>query len=185
MSDDSLPAMGDVSGPVEPLNATERHYTPHQLESLREVTTMALYVSLSLIAVLVALPNPDPVDDNRLQEGFTVLITGLALVLAHHVAFRMSTRLVNQGLLTSESRDALKAQALGGIPVAVLAAIPVFLLGEDPGEDIAILLLLALVVAVGYRTARFSARPIRALAYSVVVVLIVAGVVTFKLLVGH
>lgn len=185
MSDESLPPMGDVSGPAEPVNAVERSYTPHQLEALREVTTMALYVSLSLIAVLVALPNPSPAEDNRVQEGVTVLITGLALVLAHHVAFRMSTRLVNQGLLTSESRDALKAQALGGIPVAVLAAIPVFLLGEDPGEDVAILLLLGLVVAVGYRTARFSARPIRALAYSVVVVVIVAAVVGFKLLVGH
>ena len=99
--------------------------------------------------------------------------------------FRMSTRLVNEGLLTRESRDALKAQALGGIPVAVLGSIPVFLLGEDPGEDVAILLLLGLVAAVGYRTARFSARPIRALGYSIVVVLIVFGVVTFKLLVGH
>ena len=80
MSDESLPRVGDDSGPVEPLNAMEGRYTPHQLESLREVTTMALYVSLSLIAVLVALPNPTS-EDNRLQEGFTVLITGLALVL--------------------------------------------------------------------------------------------------------
>lgn len=185
MSDESLPPVGDASGPAEPLNAMESRYTPHQLESLREVTTMALYVSLSLIAVLVALPNPDPVDDNRLQEGFTVLITGLALVLAHHVAFRMSTRLVNQGLLTSESRDALKAQALGGIPVAVLAAIPVFLLGEDPGEDVAIFLLLALVLAVGYRSARFNVRPIRALAYTALLVLVVLGVVIVKLLTHH
>lgn len=185
MSDDSLPAMGDVSGPVEPVGPFESRYTHHQLDFLREVTTMALYVSLSLIAVLIALPNADPVEDNRVQEGVTVLLTGLGLVLAHHVAFRMSTRLVNAGFLTAESRESLKAQALGGLPVAVLGAIPVFLLGEDPGEDVAILLLLGLVVAVGYRTARFASRPIRALAYSVVVVVIVAAVVGFKLLVGH
>jgi hypothetical protein len=185
MSDETLPAMDDVPGPAEPSNAAERGYSPHELEFLREVTTMALYVSLSLIAVLIALPDVNPAEDNRVEEGVTVLIAGLGLVLAHHVAFRMSTRLVNQGLLTSESRNALKAQALGGLPVAVLGALPVFLLGESPGEDVAILVLLGLVVAVGYRTARFSSRPIRALAYSAIVVVIVLAVVGVKLIVGH
>ena len=146
---------------------------------------MALYLSLSLLAVLIALPEVNPAEDNRFEEGLTVLGTGLGLVLAHHVAFRMSTRLVNQGLLTQESRDSLKAQALGGIPVAVLAAVPVFVLGEDPGEDVAIFLLLALVLAVGYRSARYSSRPIRALAYAGILVLVVAAVVTVKLAFGH
>jgi amino acid transporter len=114
-----------------------------------------------------------------------VLVTGLGLVLAHHVAFRMSTRLVNEGLLTGESVEAMRAQALGGVPVAMLAALPVFVLGEDPGETVAELLLLALVLAVGYRTARFSSRPIRALAYAALLVVVVAAVVGIKLAVGH
>jgi hypothetical protein len=151
---------------------------------LREVTTMALYVSLSLLAVLLALPDADD-EDNRVQEGLVVLGTGLGLVLAHHVAFRMSTRLVNEGLLTGESVEAMRAQALGGIPVALLAALPVFLLGEDPGEDVAVLLLLLLVLGVGYRTARFSSRRVRALASAAVLVLVVAAVVGIKLIAGH
>ena len=159
-------------------------YTPERLEFLREVTTMALYVGLSLLAVLLALPDASG-EDNRVQEGLVVLVTGLGLVLAHHVAFRMSTRLVNDGLLTAESFEAMRAQALGGIPVALLAAVPVFLLGEDPGELVAELLLLGLVLGVGYRTARFSSRPIRALAYAAVLVVVVAAVVGVKLVVGH
>jgi hypothetical protein len=77
-------------------------------------------------------------------------------VLAHHVAFRMSTRLVNGGLLTPESVSALTAQALGGLPVAVLAALPVVVLGEEPGEIVAELVLLAVGALVGYRSARFT-----------------------------
>ena len=47
------------------------------------------------------------------------------------------------------------------------------------------LLLLGLVLGVGYRTARFSSRPIRALAYAAVLVVVVAAVVGVKLVVGH
>ena len=59
-----------------------------RLELLREVTTMALYVSLSILAVLIALPIAS--NDNRVQAGLTVLGTGVGLVLAHHLSFRMS-----------------------------------------------------------------------------------------------
>lgn len=176
-----------MSDAVEPdaLQHPRREYTSDERHLLHEVTTMALYVSLSLLAVLIALPDVNPAQDNRFEEGLIVLGTGVGLVLAHHVAFRMSSRLVNEGLLTDESRHAMKAQALGGLPVAALAAVPVFVLGEDPGEDVAILLLLALVLAVGYRSARFSVRPIRALAYTAVLVLVVLAVVVVKLLTHH
>lgn len=167
------------------LQHPRREYTASELHLLHEVTTMALYLSLSLLAVLIALPNANPEEDNRFQEGLTVLVTGLGLLLAHHVAYRMSSRLVNQGLLTDASRHAMKAQALGGLPVAALASLPVFLLGEDPGEDVAIFLLLALVLGVGYRSARFNVRPIRALAYTALLVLVVLGVVVVKLLTHH
>lgn len=167
------------------LHHPRREYSATELHLLHEVTTMALYLSLSLLAVLIALPTANPAEDNRFQEGLTVLITGIGLLLAHHVAYRMSSRLVNQGLLTESSRHAMKAQALGGLPVAVLASVPVFVLGEDPGEDVAIFLLLALVLGVGYRSARFSARPIRALAYTALLVLVVVAVVVVKLLTHH
>ena len=157
---------------------------PHETELMREALTMALYVSLSLLAVLIALPVVGDVD-NRVKAGVTVLITALGLVLAHHVAFRMSTRLVNGGLLTPESVRALKAQALGGLPVAVIAAIPVFVFGEDPGEDVAMVLLLAFVAVVGYRSARFTSGKARAFLYVCGLVLVVAAVLGIKLIAGH
>lgn len=163
--------------------AVAGRYSAHELEQVREITTMALYVSLSLLAVLVALPVES--QDNRVQAGLAVLGTGVALVLAHHIAFRMSTRLVNEGLLTEDSMHALKAQALGGLPVAVLAALPVFILGEEPGEVVSELLLLALVGFVGYRSARYASSPLRALGYALVVLVLAIVVVIVKLLVGH
>lgn len=155
----------------------------HELELTREVLTMALYVSLSLLAVIIALPVN--VEDNRVHAGFLVMVTGFGLVLAHHVAFRMSSRLVNEGLLTAESRTALTAQALGGIPVAVLAAIPVFVLGESPGEEVTEVLLLAFVAIVGYRSARRRTSAWRSLAYVAVLSVVVAAVIVVKLLTGH
>ena len=156
----------------------------HQAELLREVTTMALYVSLSILAVLIALPVVGNTD-NRVQAGFTVLATGLGLVLAHHLSFRMSSRLVNGGLLSPQSVEALTAQALGGLPVAVLAALPVFALGEEPGEVVSEVLLLGFVALVGYRSARFTSGVGRSLLYVGVIVAAVAAVLVIKLLAGH
>lgn len=105
-------------------------------------------------------------------------------MLAHHLSFRMSSRLVNGGLLTPESIDALKAQALGGLPVAVLAALPVFALGEEPGEVVSEVLLLAFVALVGYRSARFTSGVARSVLYVGVIVAAVAVVLAIKLIAG-
>jgi len=158
--------------------------TPHERELMREALTMALYVSLSLLAVLITLPAVGHVD-NRVQAGLIVLATALSLVLAHHVAFRLSTKLVNDGLLTPESVHALKAQALGGLPVAVLAALPVFLFGEEYGENVAIVLLAAFVSLVGYRSARFTSGKARSLLYVCGLDVVVAAVLLIKYLAGH
>jgi hypothetical protein len=172
----NLDAMSDASSPE--LAHSER-------ELRREALTMALYVGLSILAVIITLPVANEHDDNRVKAGLTVLITGIGLVLAHHVAFRLSTRLVNEGVLTPESVEALAAQALGGLTVAVLAAIPVFVFGESPGEGISAVVLLALVAVVGYRSARKSASVVRSLVYVGVVVLAVALVLAVKLVAGH
>ena len=156
----------------------------YDAELIHEAITMALYVSLSLIAVLIALPIVGD-EDNRVQAAITVMVTAVGLVLAHHVAFRLSTRLVNGGLLTPESVRALKAQALGGLPVAVIAAIPVFLFGEDIGEDVAIFLLLAFVALMGYRSARYTSGKARSFLYVCGLVGVISVVMLVKLIAGH
>ncbi|MBI1378007.1 MAG: hypothetical protein GC157_11090 [Frankiales bacterium] len=152
-------------------------------EVVLEATTMALYISLSLLAVLLALPVA--ATDERLHAAAVVLGTGIGLVLAHHLAFRMSSRLVDGGLLTPESVEVLTAQATGGLPVAVLAALPVLLLGQDPGLLVSELLLVLIVAAVGYRSARVTASRVRALGYVVGVLVLASAVIGVKLLVGH
>jgi len=157
--------------------------TRHDTELVREAMTMALYLSLSLLAVIVAMPVSN--EENGVRAGVTLLVTALGLLLAHHLAFRMSSRLVNQGVLTDESVSALQAQALGGVPVAVAAAFPVFVLGELPGEYVAELLLVAFVALVGYRSARKATTPLRSLLYVLAVVLFALVVILVKLAVGH
>jgi len=172
-----------VSQPKPPHFPADK-YEPHHLELIREAVTMALYISLSLLAVLLATQTPTA-DDGRVQVALTTLFTGLGLVAAHHIAFRMSSRLVNAGRLDDHSRHALGAQALGGIPVAVLAMLPVLVLGVEPGALVSELLLLGLVCVVGWRAVRQAVSRGRAAAYLLTTVTIASGVIVLKLITGH
>lgn len=152
-------------------------------ERVREAMTMALYLSMSLLAVLVALPK------SHGQEGpaaaLSVLATAGGLVLAHHVAFRLSSRLVEKGLLSTESVELLGAQVAGALPVALVAAGPLLFPGGSAGRILSEILLLAFVAVVGYLAARQSASVTRSLVYVVGVVLVFGLVVVVKLVVGH
>ncbi len=152
-------------------------------EVIHEAVTMALYVSLSLLAVLLATPTS--VEESSPQLALTVFLTAVALVLAHQVAFRLSTRLLNRGLIDEGSLRLLVAQVIGGISVAALAALPVLLFGTD-GLRVSAVLLIILVAVVGYITARsVPVGRLRAVLYVGVVVLAVGLVLAVKSLVGH
>lgn len=117
--------------------------------------------------------------------GLTILVTAIALLLAHQLAFRMSTRLVNRGLLDDAGRRLLAAQLAGGLATAVVAALPVLLFGAE-GVVVSELLLLAFVAMTGYRTARsVPTSRTRALGYVAVIIVAVIGVLLVKSLVGH
>jgi hypothetical protein len=183
--------MDDVSGaplpPPDPASdpaPAQEVGSAHELEAARETVTMALYISLSLLAVLLATPNPGP-EDHRVTEAVIVLVTGVGLVAAHHLAFRMSSRLVNAGVLSPASVSMLGAQALGGLPIAVLAALPVLVFGVDWGTAVSEVLLLALVCIVGYRSVRPAMSRGRAVLYLLGVVLVAGLVIGLKLVVGH
>src|SRR3712207_6160501 len=84
----------------------EAHDAAHVRERVREGVTMALYISLSLLAVLVALPsNLDPGASESPAQ--TIFLTSVGLILAHVLAFRISTRLVHQGQLTAANVELL------------------------------------------------------------------------------
>lgn len=152
-------------------------------EIWREGVTMALYISLSQLAVMTALPE---VSDGREGLALTVFLTSVGLVLAHQVAFRMSSRLVAEGSkLEPEAPRLLGAQLLGGGFVTLLAVLPILIFG--PGAyRVSIGLLLLFVMVVGYLVARSApVSRLRALIYVVFVAFVVIGVLVVKSLVGH
>lgn len=153
-------------------------------EIWREGVTMALYISLSQLAVMTALPTAVAVQDEDL--ALTTLLTSVGLILAHQVAFRMSSRLVAPGsTLQPEAPRLLRAQLVGGGVVTLLAVLPIWLFGPDTYR-VSIALLLAFVMAVGYFVARSTpVSRIRSLAYVVIIGVIVVGVLAVKSLVNH
>lgn len=155
-----------------------------RIEAAREAFTMALYQSLSILAVLLATPTPSD-DAANVKVAITVFLTGLGLLLAHHIAFRLSSRLVNHGLLDEASVRLLAAQFKGGLPIVVGAAIPPLVLGADLGTTVSEILLLALVVLVGYRAVRQAVDRRRALGYLIGLVVVISLLMVLKTAVGH
>ena len=157
---------------------------PDQVEAWREGLTMALYVSLSLLAVMAALPTEQATSAGSL--ALTVALTSIGLILAHQVAFRMSTRLMARGSqLDSDASQLLTAQLIGGAVITVLAVLPILILGPD-AYRVSMGLLLLFVMVVGYLVARSApTSSARALLYVGGVVVVVIGVLIVKSLVGH
>lgn len=152
-------------------------------EIWREGVTMALYISLSQLAVMTALPTENSQTSNL---AAIVLLTSIGLVLAHQVAFRMSSRLVAEGSrLEGEAPRLLGAQLLGGGFVTLLAFLPIAIFG--PGAyRVSVGLLLLFIMVVGYLVARSA--PVsraRALIYVALVGVVVIGVLAVKSLIGH
>lgn len=153
-------------------------------EIWREGITMALYISLSQLAVMTALPSAVAVADEDL--ALTTLLTSVGLILAHQLAFRMSSRLLTPGSkLHDEAPRLLRAQLIGGGAVTLLAVLPLLLFGPG-GYRLSIFLLLGFVMAVGYFVARTApVSRVKALIYVAFVAMLVVGVLAVKSLVSH
>jgi hypothetical protein len=146
---------------------------------------MALYVGLSLLAVMVALPLPDSPRESA-TPALTIALTALGLILAHVIAFRVSTRLTHGGQLPPESLELLSIQLVAGAGVTVLAMAPVLLFGAPNGVIVSELVLLGLVATFGYAAAR--AVPLsrtRAMLYVAGVVIATLVVLVIKNAIPH
>ena len=144
-------------------------------ERIREGVTMALYIALSLLAVMFALPT-DVKPTDAAAHASLLFVTSIGLLIAHQLAFRLSARLAH-GKLASEHLELLAAQLIGGLAVTLVAVVPVYLIGDEAGLIVAELALITFIAVVGYIAARGIplSRP-RAL-------LFVAGVVALTLVV--
>ncbi len=166
---------------VDPTSEVDVDSEAPQQELLREGVTMALYVSLSLLAVIVALPN-----ESETTQAATIAVTSLGLILAHWMAFRISSRYAQRGQVTKESVELIGAQISGGLIVTVVAVVPVILFDRPLGSEISLGLLTLFVCATAYVAARsVPVSRTRALIYVGIILALTAGIVTLKTLVGH
>lgn len=163
--------------------ATPDHADGMRSEAVREAVSMALYQSLSLLAVLLATPEPDA-DRAGGAIALTVALTGIGLLLAHTIAFRLSSRLMSSGDLTPEARRLVGAQLRGALPVVVVAALPPLFWGST-GLIVSEALLLLFVAVTGYLAVRQGHSRVRSLVYLAGLLVMIVLLMVIKTAVGH
>jgi hypothetical protein len=126
----------------------------HPVHRLQEAVTMALYISVSLVAVMLALPRN--LESLAQHPAVLVGITGIGLIVAHLAAFTLSSRLVNEGLLSTRARDLVGAQLIGGLAVTGLAVAPRLVFEGYTAIVASELVLLGVIAGVGFRVARVA-----------------------------
>lgn len=134
--------------------STTSHDEGERQELLREASTMALYVSVTLLATLIALD--ERADHGQVRALAVVWGTTLGLALTHWFAFRLSAQLVGHGRVSGRDTAVSAAQLVGAAVVAVLATIPVVLLPTTAENDTVRALLATLIGGFGFAVARSS-----------------------------
>jgi hypothetical protein len=145
---------------------------------------MALYVSVVLLAALVALEDGDIGDAELIG---LIWGTTLGLALAHYFAFRMSSRLVRGSSFDGRDLAIAKAQAGGAVAVAALCTLPVVLLPAESEADVVRLVLGLLLGIAGYASGRTGgASRVRSLVMGVLTLALGSAVALVKnALLGH
>lgn len=118
---------------------------------VREASTMALYVSIVLLAALAAVA-----DDGHTAIPVIPLIWGttVGLALAHWFAFSLASRLAAGGRREREHIELAAAQILGAIAVAVVVSLPILLLPERSEYRVARFELAVVIGLIAFLVAR-------------------------------
>jgi hypothetical protein len=171
----------DAAGPAASAGEDEDTHT----EVVLEASTMALYVSVVLLAALVALEDDADIPDAEMLG--LIWGTTLGLALAHFFAFRMSSRLVRGSTFHRRDLVVARAQAAGAVAVAALCTIPVLLLPNASEYDVVRLELGLLLGLAGYASGRTGgASRLRSLVMGAVTLVLGIGVALVKnALLGH
>lgn len=154
-------------------------------EVVREAVTMALYVAVSVYAVLVAVA--ERADHGNVRALSIVWGTAMGLALAHLFAFRVSAELVAKGSLTRQDVRVSLAQFAGAFVVAAIVTVPVVVFPTTAQFDVARLLLAGTIATAGYATARrHGATAARSWAHALIVLVVAVAVAVSKnVLSGH
>jgi len=156
------------------------HTHAHRRQLARELVASALYVDLVLLAGLVVVP-ADQLPHGRVVVP-VVLGTAIGLLAAHWVAFRLAVQVTTAGNWHEAASQEAAAQLVGGLGVAILAALPFVWLAPDQALRVAMLVLVAPSAAVGVAIGRLRGHSwLRSTGVAVVVLLVDAVVVAVKI----
>ena len=130
----------------------------------REATTMALYVSIVLLATLSALPAGRGDGHQQVQGPVGIELvailwgTTVGLALAHSFAFVVATQGLGGGRLRGHDRKEAAAELAGAVFVAVAASLPVLLFSEETEQQVVPFVLALIIGVVGYLVERLNGR---------------------------
>jgi hypothetical protein len=170
---------------AEPTTTKVAHDADHRTELALEASTMALYVSVVLLAALVALE--DTATTSAREMLGLIWGTTLGLALAHYFAFRVASRLVRGTTFHKRDGQIALAQLGGAAIVAALCSIPSVLLRDSTKNGVVRFELAILLGIAGYAAGRSgSATRLRSLATGAIVLVLGVGVALMKnALIGH
>jgi hypothetical protein len=153
-------------------------------ELVREAVTMALYVSITLLAALVAIPSDDV--PGTLRTAALIWGGAASLALAHWLAFDIGARLFRTEHLDRLHRLGGPVSVAAALGVAVVATIPIMFAPDEIASELAICVLAFLLAAAGFAVGRRSgAGLLRSLAGGVLLLAIAGLVVGIKITLDH
>ena len=153
----------------------------------REAAVIALYVSIVLLAELLALPE-DFGQPSHHGPSLIGIIWGTAfgLAFAHWFAFQVAAAWFSGGKVMREDLRRARAQLFGAGLVAVATTIPILLVSDAIQVEVAAVVPALVLAASGYQMGRSADRTVR---WSVLVgVLVLAagvGVAVLKAAITH
>jgi hypothetical protein len=166
----NAPDLAAVHASVE--SERQRHHLRH------EGITMALYVSICLLAELAAF------HDTALHEGLVFAVvwgTTVGLALAHLFAFLLAGRLVEGQHIAAHTRATALAQLAGAVAVAVVVSVVVVAVPTSVELDAARYDLAAVIGIIGYLVARRAGQGLlRAVLFAVAITLVGVSVAALK-----
>ncbi|HUC31874.1 MAG TPA: hypothetical protein VMS14_00645 [Ilumatobacteraceae bacterium] len=150
-------------------------------ELRREALTMALYVSICVLAELIAIDE----DVDTFHPLLIVWGTAIGLALAHWLAFDLAGRHTAAGDVGQSHHEMLAAQVAGAALVAGLTSVAIVLFPDSAEYDVARLMLAVFIGTVAYGVSRHGERSVmRSLLYAGWIVAVAIVVASLKNVLG-
>jgi hypothetical protein len=153
----------------------------------REAALLALYVSIVLLAELLALPN-DYGDTAHQGPSLLGIVWGTAigLALAHWFAFQVAAEWFRGGKAVREDFQRAVAQLAGAGLVAVATTIPILLFDSAVEVEAAAFVPALVIAASGFGMGRAAGHSVRwSIVVGVLVLAVGVGVAVIKALLSH